>query len=163
MTVRVLFVCMGNICRSPLAEGVFRAEVMVAGLDGQIDADSAGTGSWHVGDPPHRQSRMAALEKGFSIDDLRGRQITKMDFSMFDYVIAMDRENVSAMQELAPPSLAHKIVLFMSFAPDAGSHQGPEEIDDPYGKDLEAYRETLSLCEAAARGLLHYIRLNNLH
>lgn len=163
MTIRVLFVCMGNICRSPLAEGVFRAEVSLAGLETRIEADSAGTGDWHVGDPPHRQSCRVAQEKGFSIDDLRGRQITVMDFSRFDYVIAMDRDNVARMQALAPPGLARKINLFMSFAADAGSHDGPEEIGDPYGRDLEAYRETLDLCERAARGLLHYIRMNDLH
>lgn len=167
MAIRVLFVCMGNICRSPLAEGVFRAEVHVAGLDGQIGVDSAGIGAWHVGEPPHRHSQTVSLEKGFSIADLRGRQVTKMDFSLFDHVIAMDFGNVAALQKLAPPSFAHKIKLFMSFAPDAGSppgpDQGPDELADPYGDDLDAYRETLSLCEGAARGLLHYIRMNDLH
>lgn len=163
MAVRVLFVCMGNICRSPLAEGVFRAEVHVAGLDGQIEVDSAGTGSWHVGEPPHRHSQTVSLEKGFSVADLRGRQVTKMDFSLFDHVIAMDLRNVAELQNLAPPSLAHKIKLFMSFAPDAGGTHGPDEVADPYGDDLDAYRKTLSLCEGAARGLLHYIRMNDLH
>lgn len=163
MAVRVLFVCMGNICRSPLAEGVLRAEVIVAGLEGEIEVDSAGTGNWHVGEPPHPQSRKVAQEKGFSIDDLRGRQLSKMDFSLFDYVVAMDRGNVEEMQRLAPPSLAHKIALFMSFAPDAGSHEGPDEIADPYGRDIDAYRETLERCESAALGLLQYIRMNDLH
>lgn len=163
MAVRVLFVCMGNICRSPLAEGVFRAEVFAAGLGADIEVDSAGTGSWHIGDLPHNNSRMVALEKGFSIDDLRGRQISKMDFSLFDYVIAMDRINVADLQAIAPPSFMHKIALFMSFASDAGSDHGPDEIEDPYGLELQAYRETLTLCEGAARGLLHYIRMNDLH
>ena len=167
MAVRVLFVCMGNICRSPLAEGVFRAEVHVAGLDSQIEVASAGTGDWHVGDPPHRHAQAAALEKGFSIADLRGRQVTSMDFSLFDHVIAMDLVNVAELQKLAPPSLAYKIKLFMSFAPDAGSasgpDQGPDEVADPYGDDLDAYRKTLGLCEGAARGLMHYIRMNDLH
>lgn len=163
MTVRVLFVCMGNICRSPLAEGVFRAEVFTAGLGGDIEVDSAGTGDWHIGDLPHNNSRMVALEKGFSIDDLRGRQISKMDFSLFDYVIAMDRTNVADLQAIVPPGLIHKIALFMSFAPDAGAGQGPDEIEDPYGQDPDAYRETLTLCEGAARGLLHYIKMNDLH
>lgn len=163
MTVRVLFVCMGNICRSPLAEGVFRAEVFAAGLGQDIEVDSAGTGSWHIGDLPHNNSRMVALEKGFSIDDLRGRQISKMDFSLFDYIIAMDRTNVTDLQAIAPPSLTHKIALFMSFAPDVGSVRGPDEIDDPYGLAPDAYRETLTLCEDAARGLLHYIKMNDLH
>lgn len=163
MAVRVLFVCMGNICRSPLAEGVFRAEVHVAGLDSQIEVASAGTGDWHAGEPPHRHAQAVALEKGFSIADLRGRQVTSMDFSLFDHVIAMDLVNVAELQELAPPSLAYKIKLFMSFAPDVGSARGPDEVADPYGDDLEAYRKTLGLCEAAARGLLHYIRMNDLH
>ena len=163
MSVRVLFVCMGNICRSPLAEGIFRAEVHVVGLDGEIEVDSAGTGAWHVDEPPHRHAQSVSLEKGFSIADLRGRQVTKMDFSLFDYIIAMDLTNVADLKKIAPPSLAHKIKLFMSFAPDAGGHHGPDEVADPYGADLEAYRETLSLCETAARGLLHYIRMNDLH
>lgn len=163
MPVRVLFVCMGNICRSPLAEGVFRAEVQVAELDSQIEVDSAGTGSWHIGDPPHRHSQAVSLEKGFSIADLRGRQVTAMDFSLFDHVIAMDLVNVAELKKLAPPSLAYKIKLLMSFAPDAGSTPGPDEVADPYGDDLDAYRKTLDLCEGAARGLLHYIRMNDLH
>lgn len=166
MAIRVLFVCMGNICRSPLAEGIFRAEVYAAGLSGGIEVDSAGTGSWHIGDLPHTNSRMVALEKGFSIDDLRGRQITKMDFSLFDYIVAMDRINVADLQKIAPPSLMYKVSLFMSFARDAGGLPGqdvPDEIDDPYGLTPDAYRETLVLCEGAARGLLHYIKMNDLH
>jgi protein-tyrosine phosphatase len=163
MTIRVLFVCMGNICRSPLAEGVFRTEVFAAGLDGAIEADSAGTGDWHVGDPPHPNSRKVALEKGFSIDDLRGRQVTPMDFSVFDYIIAMDHTNVADLTEMAPKGLVHKIARFMSFSSGVGRNETPEEIEDPYGRDPDAYRAALTLCEDAARGLLHTIRMNDLH
>lgn len=157
--VRVLFVCLGNICRSPLAEGVFRAEVYAAGLEARFEIDSAGTGPWHHDDPPHRNSRTVARERGFSIDDLRGRQIEPMDFSRFDYIIAMDRSNLSDLRRMAPESQHRKIALFLSYVGDAGGTAEDDEIPDPYGSDLDDYRATLDLCETAARGLLSYIRL----
>ena len=156
--IRVLFVCLGNICRSPLAEGVFRAEVFGAGLSGRIEVDSVGTGHWHIGDPPHERSRAVAKERGFSIDDLRGRQIDPLDFSRFDYVIAMDRNNLADLRYMAPSSQHRKIGLFLSYASDAGAQVEEDEVPDPYGYPIETYRETLDLCEIAAKGLLAYIR-----
>jgi protein-tyrosine phosphatase len=157
-----MFVCMGNICRSPLAEGVFRAEVYLAGLQERIEIASAGTGSWHVDEPPHKNSQAVALERGFSIADLRGRKIVKEDFAAFDYIVAMDRRNVADLQAIAPQGLAWKVTLLMSFAADAGSDADVEDVPDPYGMPIELYRETLNLCEAGARGLLTAIRQTDL-
>ena len=112
MTVRVLFVCMGNICRSPLAEGVFRAEVMVAGLDGQIEADSAGTGSWHVGARPDPRALEAAGARGIDISRQRARQVTPEDFHNQDLILAMDRANLTILQSLAPAAFAFIIIDF---------------------------------------------------
>ena len=156
--IRVLFVCLGNICRSPLAEGVFRAEVFGAGLTEAIEVDSCGTGHWHIGDPPHPNSRAVAKERGFSIDDLRGRQLDPLDFSRFDYIVAMDRNNLADLRYMAPTSRHRKIALFLSFVGDAGGRADEEEIPDPYGQTIEDYRATLDLCETAARGLLAYIK-----
>lgn len=156
--IRILFVCLGNICRSPLAEGVFRAEVFGAGLAKAIEADSCGTGHWHIGDPPHPNSRTVAKERGFSIDDLRGRQIDPLDFSRFDHIIAMDRKNLTDLRAMAPKSQHRKITLFLSYVGDAGGNVDEDEIPDPYGLAPENYRETLDLCEEAARGLLAYIK-----
>ena len=101
--VRVLFVCLGNICRSPTAEGIFRRLVQEAGLGNRIEADSAGTADYHIGDPPDRRARAAALQRGVDLSALRGRQVVGKDFERFDYILAMDRANLDDLRAITPP------------------------------------------------------------
>ena len=102
MTVRVLFVCLGNICRSPTAEGVFKQYVKDAGLEHAIESDSAGTGDYHIGDPPDARACAAASKRGYDLTKLRGRQVSRRDFAEFDYILAMDELNLRDLKRLAP-------------------------------------------------------------
>jgi protein-tyrosine phosphatase len=150
--VKVLFVCLGNICRSPMAEGVFRHLVKEAGLQEQIQADSAGLGAWHVGEPPHAGTRKTLRAKGIDARGLIARVVTAEDLLEFDYVIAMDRENAAELEPLQSRTRPQAIHLLMEFAPDARR----KEVPDPYytGNFTEAY----TLVEAGCRGLLAHIR-----
>jgi protein-tyrosine phosphatase len=152
--IRVLFVCMGNICRSPSAHGVFRRLVQDAGLSERIQIDSAGTHAYHVGERPDRRAAAAARQRGVELDDLRARRVTVADFSAFDYVLAMDRDNLNDLRELCPPEFAHRVKLFMDFAPDAPQR----EVPDPYYGGPSGFDRVLDLVEAACAGLLAHIR-----
>lgn len=153
--IKVLFVCMGNICRSPTADGVFKHLVEQAGLSDQIYIDSAGTHSYHIGNPPDSRSQAAALRRGIDLSDLRARQVNREDFAEFDYVLAMDRENYRDLQSLCPPEQADKLHLFLEFAPELGTR----EVPDPYfGRGQEGFELVLDLIEAASEGLLTDIR-----
>ena len=152
--IRVLFVCAGNICRSPTAEGVFRHRVAAAGLEGFIEIDSAGTGGWHVGAPPDPRSQHAARRRGFDIGSLRARQVCLEDFERFDYVLAMDYDNMRALAPLHSRPAEHKIRLFLGFAPESGR----EEVPDPFYGAAGGFDEVLDLIERAADGLLAHIR-----
>ena len=110
---RILFVCMGNICRSPTAEGVFRKLAMQRNLEHLFEIDSAGTGGWHIGSPPDQRAQHAALERNIDLSILRARQVARSDFEYFDSVIAMDRDNLAVLQGLAPQTLHHKIRLLL--------------------------------------------------
>src|SRR6185369_15566282 len=110
--IRVLFVCMGNICRSPTAEAVFRRAVDEAGLKDLIECDSAGTHAYHIGEPPDQRAQQAASRRGYDMSHLRGRQIGERDFARFDYVVAMDRRNLSLLEELCPAAHADKLGLY---------------------------------------------------
>jgi protein-tyrosine phosphatase len=156
--VKVLFVCTGNICRSPTAEGVFRAFVRDAGLDGRIATDSAGTTGYHVGEGPDRRSQAAAKRRGFDLSDLRARRVTAGDFHRFDYVLAMDRGHLAQLQRMAPPDSTAEVRLFMDYAPDAPAR----EVPDPYYGEGSHFDEVLDLVEAASRGLLEHIRRERL-
>jgi protein-tyrosine phosphatase len=149
MTTRILFVCLGNICRSPTAEGVLRdiAAREFAALP--LYVDSAGTANYHVGEPPDRRSVAAARRRGYDLASLRARQVAPADFASFDYVLAMDRPNLEQLQVLGRGAVA-RIGLFMDFAPQLAV----EEIPDPYYGGIEDFERVLDLCEAAARGLL---------
>lgn len=151
---RVLFVCMGNICRSPTAEAVFRKLVAEAGLEDEIVADSAGTIGHNTGHPPDDSAQAHAKRRGYDLSRLRGRQVKPADFSQFDLVIAMDRTNVAALMRLCPQEHRHKLRLLMEYAPALGV----QEIPDPYGGEEAGFEKVLDLVEAAARGLLLALR-----
>ncbi len=153
--VRICFVCLGNICRSPTAEGVFRHLVSAEGLDDAFVIDSAGTGSWHVGEPPDARARAAGRARGIRIDGA-ARTFTRADFARFDHVVAMDRSNERNLVKMAPDAAAKaRVRLFRSF--DASAPDGAEVPDPYYGGD-DGFEEVLDICERAARGLLAHVR-----
>lgn len=154
MKVNVLFVCMGNICRSPTAEAVFRHLVGQAGLLEYIRIDSAGTHDYHIGDAPDARTQRAASQRGYDMSLLRGRQVEVADFADFDYVLAMDNANLSILQRLRPRDARGHLGLFLEFA----EHGGGREVPDPYYGGADGFERVLDLAEAAAQGLLRHIR-----
>ncbi len=156
--VKVLFVCLGNICRSPTAEGVFRALVEREGLTAEIGIDSAGVGSWHIGQSPDRRAQAAALERGIDISSQRGRQVKAQDFETFDYVIAMDQENHRDLSGLCPAGGEDRLHKFLQFAPGLDI----ADVPDPYYGGDGGFDAVLDLIEAASAGLLDDIRAKHL-
>ncbi len=152
--VKVLFVCTGNICRSPTAEGVFRRMVADAGLAHAISVDSAGTHDDHVGEPPDPRSCAMAQAKGYPIDDLRARKFSPRDFHQFDWLLAMDQGHHRFMARVMPAARADRLHLFLDFAPELGIC----DVPDPYYGGPEGFAHVLDLIEAGARGLLEAIR-----
>ena len=152
--VRVLFVCMGNICRSPMAEGVFKRYVAEAKLGDRISSDSAGTHDYHVGEPPDPRAQKIAGQRGYDLSGLRGRQVGRGDFDAFDYVLAMDEMNLRLLQRLCPAQHAHKLKLFMEFGTDTGIR----EVPDPYYGGAQGFERVLDMVEQAAQGLLSHVR-----
>jgi protein-tyrosine phosphatase len=152
--VNVLFVCLGNICRSPSAEAVFRAMVREAGLDGTVAADSAATASWNVGRPPDARARSEARRRGIEMPPRRARRVEVGDFARFDYVLAMDRGNHAELAARCPADASHRLGLFLDFAPDAGRR----EVPDPYNGGREDFERMFDLIEVGSRGLLDHIR-----
>lgn len=150
--VKVLFVCTGNICRSPTAEGVFRHMVAEAGLSHLIQADSAGTHDYHVGEPPDRRSAAHAARRGYDLSDLRARQVTAADFQHFDHIMAMDSGHLSHLRRMVPDR-ADRVNLFLSYAPELGL----EDVPDPYYGGTEGFEYVLDMIEAASRGLLRQL------
>jgi len=158
MPVRVCFVCLGNICRSPTAEAAMRHLLENEQLTTQIEIDSAGTGDWHAGEPPDRRAKAAGKRRGFDVTG-RARRIVAADFEYFDYVIAMDRSNQHDLVRLAPSTADEgKVALFRSFDFDS-----PRDADvpDPYYGEGDGFTTVLDICEAACRGLLQHIRENH--
>ena len=155
-SVRVLFDCMGNICRSPTAEGVFRKLVEEAGLAERIHIDSAGTHAYHVGEPPDRRAQETAQRRGIRLGHLRARRVAAADFDSFDYLLAMDRDNYRELAGLCPPGsgFEQRLRLFMDFAP----HLPVREVPDPYYGAAGGFDRVFDLVEAAAEGLLEEIR-----
>ena len=152
--VSVLFICMGNICRSPTAEAVFRHYVENADLAGQILIDSAGTHDYHIGDAPDLRAQRAAQQRGYDMSGLRGRQVEEGDFHRFDYVLAMDRANLAILQRLAPPGSEAQVRLFLEYA----RHHAEREVPDPYYGGADGFERVLDMVEDAAEGLLQHIR-----
>ncbi|HRJ62515.1 MAG TPA: low molecular weight protein-tyrosine-phosphatase [Azospirillaceae bacterium] len=153
--VKVLFVCTGNICRSPTAEGVFRAKAAAAGLGDRVGIDSAGTHSYHVGEAPDPRSVRAAAVRGFDLSGQRARRVSANDFRTFDLILALDRGHLDALKMMEPPSSRAKVCLLMDFAPPplAG-----KDVPDPYYGDGEGFERVLDMIEAASDGLAAEIR-----
>jgi len=150
---RVLFVCLGNICRSPTAEGVLRVIGSREFPQVALDIDSAGTASYHVGEPPDRRTVAAARRRGYDLAGLRARQVQDEDFRRFDYLIAMDRANLTELNARKPRDATARLGLFLEFAPDAQSL----EVPDPYYGGTEDFERVIDLCEMAARELLTFL------
>ena len=150
----MLLVCTGNICRSPTAEGVLRHAVASAGLEQNIFVDSAGTHGYHVGHPPDRRAQSAAAQRGYDIAGLRARQVTGQDFVEFDYILAMDLDNLSDLRRLALAQHHDKLNLFMDYS----SARRGDEIPDPYYGGAQGFELVLDMAEDAAAGLLQYIK-----
>ena len=152
--MRILFVCLGNICRSPTAEVVFRAVAQREAPDLTLEIDSAGTAGYHVGELPDRRTRQAAARRGYDMSALRARIVEPDDFEHFDLILAMDRENLRALERSAPAQARDRLRLFLDFAPEAGI----SEVPDPYYGGPNGFEDVLDLVEAASRGLLEHLR-----
>lgn len=152
--VRVLFVCMGNICRSPTAEGVFRKLVEEEGLSHRIEIDSAGTGGWHEGEAPDRRAQAEARRRGIDIGGLRARQVRHDDFDDFHYIVAMDLQNRRELRAICPPAQRERIQLLLDFAPQLAE----QEVPDPYYGGEDGFVYVFDLVEEASRELLKHVR-----
>ena len=155
--VRVLFVCMGNICRSPLAQGVFENVLRREGLEGEVFVDSAGTGRWHVGSPPDERAQRSARSRGLDLSAQRARQVTPDDCHHFDYVLTMDEENYRAVSALCREGGA-EVRPFLDYAPDRPETEAP----DPYYGGPDGFEHVLDLAEEASEGLLEEIKEKHL-
>jgi len=154
--VRVLFVCLGNICRSPSAEAVFRALVDKHGLSENIRTDSAGTGAWHVGNQPDERAQKVGKTREIFMSDLKARQVTIKDFDEFDYILAMDNSNLANLTKMMPPNYKGQLKLMLDY-----SDKNTGEVPDPYYGDLSDYEHVFNLLEPAAAGLLDHIFTQN--
>ncbi len=151
--MRVLFVCLGNICRSPTTEAVFRQQLSAAGLDAQVAVDSAGTSDWHVGKPADTRTRLAAQRRGYDMTALRGRQVQVEDFSRFDLILAMDASNLAELQALQPAGSHAELDLYLR-----RYQLALDEMPDPYYGGEEGFERVLDLAEQAAACLLADVR-----
>jgi protein-tyrosine phosphatase len=148
--MRILFVCMGNICRSPTAEGVFRHVLRTRAPDLDVEVDSAGTHDYHVGSPPDRRAIEAALRRGIDLGSLRARRVSLRDFEYYDLILAMDEENYEELRQRAPAAQRERVRLIMDYAPQASLRAVP----DPYYGGAVGFEQVLDLLEEAAEGLL---------
>lgn len=151
---KVLFVCLGNICRSPTADGIFRELIKREKLEQKIIVDSAGTGDWHIGKTPDSRTVAAAKKRGYDLSVLRARQVITADFDEFDYVLAMDNANLRDLHSLRPTHFTGHLGLFLDF----GLRKIHREVPDPYYGGNDGFELVLDLVEEAAEGLLSHIR-----
>ena len=154
MTVKVLFVCLGNICRSPTAHAIFEQKIKAAGLDKQVIIDSAGTGAWHIGSPPDARTCQTAVHYGYAMDHLRARQVSVDDFAEFDYIFAMDKSNLSDLQDLCPDDYKGTLALFLPFC----GATLMDEVPDPYYGGAAGFEKVLSVIERSADKLVDMIK-----
>jgi len=154
--VKILFVCLGNICRSPTAEAVFRTLASREAPELRIVIDSAGTADYHVGCAPDERAQQAARRRGYEMSTLRARRVEPADFERFDLILAMDSANLSALKRSAPQAAHERLRLFLEFAPQAQVL----EVPDPYYGGVNGFEEVLDLIEAASIGLLRYLSAN---
>jgi len=154
MKMRILLVCMGNICRSPMAEGVLREYLTRAGLARDVEVDSAGTVGYHAGEPPDQRAQKAAARRGYDISRLRARRVREADFLRFDRILAMDRDNLSALEQYCPPEHRQRLGMFLDYAKGMRG----QEVPDPYYGAPEAFEYVLDLAENAAVGLVEALR-----
>ncbi|MBI4190702.1 MAG: low molecular weight phosphotyrosine protein phosphatase [Betaproteobacteria bacterium] len=152
--VRVLFICMGNICRSPTAEAVFRHSVQQAGLEHLIECDSAGTHDYHIGEPPDERAQRAASRRGYDMRGLRGRQVGRKDFERFDYVLAMDAHNLALLARICPSQHAHKLSLYCDFH----ERYAGQEVPDPYYGGAQGFEQVLDMVEQISESLIGRLR-----
>lgn len=155
--IGVLFVCMGNICRSPTANAVFNHHVKSAGVEHLFNIDSAGTHAYHINEPPDRRSQQAALKRGYNMRDLRARRVVPADFSRFQYILAMDRHNLEELQQSCPSQYTNRLAMFLQYSKQWDTHQ---EIPDPYYGGNHGFERVLDLVENASQGLLKHIMGN---
>ena len=148
--IRVLMVCLGNICRSPTAEAMLRLKLREAGLDDRVEVDSAGTADYHVDSPPDRRAIAHGERRGLRMQNLRGRQVERADFERFDFILAMDEDNLADLQRVRPAGSRAQVALLMSFAPQAGSRVVP----DPYYGGADGFERVLDLVDAASEGFI---------
>jgi protein-tyrosine phosphatase len=152
--MRILFVCLGNICRSPSAEAVLRTIAAREAPELHIEVDSAGTAGYHIGDPPDARSQAAALRRGYDMSPLRARIVEPVDFERFDLILAMDENNFQVLRQRAPEAHRERVRLFLDFAPESGMG----EVPDPYYGGPAGFEQVLDLVEDAARGLIAHLR-----
>ena len=153
-SIKVLFVCLGNICRSPTAHGVFQHMIEQEGLSDLVEVDSAGTHAYHVKNPPDGRAQQAALRRKIDLSPLRARKATADDFVVFDYVLAMDEENIANLKQICPKGMEYKLGLFLDYAPDIGV----TEVPDPYYGGTAGFDRVLDLVEEASRGLISHLQ-----
>jgi protein-tyrosine phosphatase len=152
--MKILFVCLGNICRSPTAEAVVRTIAAREAPELALEVDSAGTADYHVGQPPDPRTRAAAARRGYDLSALRARVVEPADFERFDLILAMDRENLRALRRRAPKQAHERLRLFLEFA----AEPDPQDVPDPYYGGPNGFEEVLDLIEEATRGLLAHLR-----
>ncbi|MBT8147282.1 MAG: low molecular weight phosphotyrosine protein phosphatase [Gammaproteobacteria bacterium] len=156
--MRILMVCLGNICRSPTAHGVFHKRVLDRNLQNKIVVDSAGTGSWHIGKGPDPRSTKAALSRGYQLSHLLARQVEARDFQQFDYLLAMDRDNLTALQAQCPQDSNCRIELFLEY-----SNRAEVEVPDPYYSGVDGFELVLDMVEEASDRLLETLIQRHFH
>jgi protein-tyrosine phosphatase len=152
--IRVLMVCMGNICRSPMAHGVFAKRLRDTGLEHVVEVDSAGTHGYHAGEPPDRRAQVTARSRGYELSDLRARRLQEQDFHEFDYILVMDQENLSHARSLQPEDGKARLHRFLEFA----ATRSEREVPDPYYGGAQGFEKVLDLVEDAAEGFLSHLR-----